>query len=912
MAAKIWYNIRPMEKKVDLVGLTDQEVLASRAKFGANVLTPPKKESLWKKFLAKFSDPLIIILLVALGLSASISLYEYFVLEEGFGVFFEPLGIFAAVMLATGCAFIFEVRAGKAFDLLNQVNDEEAVEVVRNGARQNVPRRDVVVGDIVQLATGNEIPADGELLEAVSLGVDESSLTGEPICHKTTNKEEFDAEATFPSNRVLRGTKVMEGHGVMRVEAVGDATENGKVFEASRIDSGEKTPLDEQLAGLAKVISRVSYVLAGLVLVGRFVSYFGMHPGDVWAATSWAHVVTYMLDSLMIAVTLVVVSVPEGLPMAVTLSLAYSMHRMFQAKFLVRKLHACETMGATTVICTDKTGTLTQNQMRVQATEFAALGDEQKLGADEVSGLIAEGIAVNSTASLNTQNSAAVEVLGNPTEGALLLWLRGQGKDYEALRAAPEKEDEVPFSTERKYMASVVKSGARHILYVKGAPEIVMGFCEDARGSFEALKEKLQGYQKRALRTLAFAYCELKAGEAAPIDEKGITRKDLVFLGFVAIADPVRGDVPGAMRSCLNAGIGVKVVTGDTPNTAKEIARQIGLWTDGDTDEALITGPEFAALTEEELDARVGKLKVIARSRPMDKKRLVEALKKAGAVVAVTGDGTNDAPALKAAHVGLSMGDGTSVAKEASDVTILDNSFASIVRAIMWGRSLYRNIQRFILFQTTVNIVACLTVLIGAFFGTKSPLTVTQMLWVNLIMDTFAAMAMASLPPNPSVLKEPPRKREAFIITRSMCGDLVLVGVLFTALLMGLLVVFERFDVTSLAAVFAGGWEKSAAPSLTPYELSVFFTAFVLLQFWNLFRVRTLRGTLSLKGCGVFCVIALVILFGQVILVTFGGRLFDVVALSVVDWGILLGATLVPLLFASIKVPTSQRGKNMV
>ncbi len=884
--AEIWYNMRRMDKVAKYVGLSDSQVQASRVAHGINVLTPPKKESLWIKFFGKFRDPLIIILLVALGLSLLIALYDCFYLGEGGSAFFEPMGIFAAVMLATLCGFIFETRAGKAFDLLNQVSDDELVEVVRGGVRQHVARKDVVVGDIVFLSTGNEVPADGDLLEAVSMGVDESSLTGEAICHKTTKEEEFDAEATFPSNRVLRGTKVLEGHGVMKVMAVGDATENGKVFEAARIDDHVKTPLDEQLAALAHVISRVSYILAGLVLVGRFVSFFGVHPGDVWAATSAPHLLTYLLQSLMLAVTLVVVSVPEGLPMAVTLSLAYSMHRMFQAKFLVRKLHACETMGATTVICTDKTGTLTQNQMRVQATEFGALGEGQKLSTDEASRLIAEGIAVNSTASLNFQKAGAAEVLGNPTEGALLLWLDGQGCDYTTLREKCERIAEVPFSTERKYMASVVESAAfegKRILYVKGAPEIVMGLCKGAGEEREGLLPRLAGYQARALRTLGFAYRVLGEGEEIPLGEAGVTARDLTFLGFVAIADPVRGDVPAAIRSCLKAGISVKVVTGDTPNTAKEIARQIGLWVDGDTDEAMITGPEFAALSEEELDKRVGKLKVIARSRPMDKKRLVEALRRAGAVVAVTGDGTNDAPALKAAHVGLSMGDGTSVAKEASDVTILDNSFASIVRAIMWGRSLYRNIQRFILFQMTVNVVACLTVLIGAFFGTSSPLTVTQMLWVNLIMDTFAAMAMASLPPNPKVMEEAPRKRSAFIISPRMLRDLVGVGILFTALLMGALIYLRGDHVWTL------------------HEASVFFTLFVFLQFWNLIRVRTLGGgPRTWKGCGVFSLIGLVILVGQVVLVSFGGRLFGVAALSCVEWVVLFFGTAAVLVVVSL------------
>ena len=869
-----------MEKTSSLVGLTDAEVAESRAAHGANVLTPAKRESPWKKFFAKFADPLIVILLVAGALSLSIGFYDFFVVKEGVGAFFEPAGIFVAILLATGLSFLFEERAGRAFDILNQVNDDEPVEAIRNGAATRVPRRDVVVGDVVVLTTGCEIPADGDLLEAVSLGVDESTLTGEPLCRKTTDPAQFDPDATFPSNRVLRGTKVVEGHGVMRVAAVGDATENGKVFEATRIDDSVKTPLDEQLAGLARVISRVSYALAALVVVGRVVSFFFLDAAGANPTT--VQTFTYFLQTLMLAVTLVVVSVPEGLPMAVTLSLACSMRRMFQAKFLVRKLHACETMGATTVICTDKTGTLTENRMRVQETFF-----------DEAHPLLKEGIAVNATASLNLADAAHPEVLGNPTEGALLLWLHSKGADYRQLRDAAPHEAELPFCTERKFMASVVRSAAapgRRVLYVKGAPEIVMGLC--SRGLDGDKKEKFRATllqcQNRALRTLGFAACELNDGEN-PISSDGLAPvAALEFLGLVAIADPVRADVPDAFAACRGAGIAVKIVTGDTPATAREIARQIGLWTDADTDDAIITGPEFAELTEEELDRRAHAIKIIARARPLDKKRLVEALKRAGDVVAVTGDGTNDAPALKAAHVGLSMGDGTSVAKEASDVTILDNSFASIVRAVMWGRSLYRNIQRFILFQTTVNVVACLTVLIGAFFGTKSPLSVTQMLWVNLIMDTFAAMAMSSLPPSLRVMKDKPRARTAFIISRPMFVDLVVTGVAFTALLVGALVFLKNNEVGSLLHPIA-----TTVHELSPYELSAFFTFFVLLQFWNMFRVRALGGgsVFDLRGCGVFVGIAAFILVGQVVLVTFGGRLFDVVPLAPLDWLVLLAAS---------------------
>ncbi len=850
-------------------GLSSAEVEESRRKFGRNVLTPPKKASLLVKFLSQFLDPLILILLAALLLSCGISLYEVVAANEGVSAFFEPMGIFTAILLATGLSFLFEERAGRAFDLLNQVQDDEGVEVIRDGASRKVPRRDIVVGDIVALTTGCEVPADGTLLSAASLGIDESSLTGEPMCRKTTDESLFDPEATFPSNAVLRGTKVVEGHGLMRVTAVGDATENGKVFQAARIDDSVKTPLNEQLERLAQVISRVSYCLAALVIVGRLISFFGLDPAAVWAATPATQLFAYLLQSLMLAVTLVVVSVPEGLPMAVTLSLAMSMRRMFKAKFLVRKLHACETMGSTTVICTDKTGTLTENRMRVRETFFPALEADKDL--------IDEGIAVNTTASLGEATEGGREVIGNPTEGALLLWLDGEGRDYKALRESVVKVEELPFSTERKFMATLVESAARsgaRTLHVKGAPEVVLKLCDAtlSDGEREELRARLVGWQSRALRTLALACRDVPKGEAA-ISGDALAPAAFKLLGIVAIADPVRADVPQAFGECQRAGIAVKIVTGDTSATACEIARQIGLWTDTDGDEAMITGAAFAELSDDELDRRVKAIKVISRARPLDKKRLVESLQRLGEVVAVTGDGTNDAPALKAAHVGLSMGDGTSVAKEASDVTILDNSFASIVRAVMWGRSLYRNIQRFVLFQMTVNVVACLTVLFGAFFGTRSPLTVTQMLWVNLIMDTFAALAMSSLPPVASVMAEKPRARTSFIISGAMLRDLVVTGVGMTGVLMAILL-----------------WGRNG---LTATQLTCFFTFFVFLQFWNMFRVRALKSgsILSFADSRTFLMIALVILAGQVLLVTFGGKLFEVVPLACRDWALLLVAS---------------------
>lgn len=885
-----------MEQKHHYIGLTDAQVQESRAKHGENVLTPPAKKPVWRQFLEKFNDPLIIILLFAGALSVGISCYEYYGLDEGPKVFFEPVGIFIAIILATGLAFYFEYQADKEFAILNQVNDDEPVEVIRNGNTTQIPRRQVVVGDVVVLNTGEEVPADGELLESIQLHVDESTLTGEPMCLKTTDKAQFDPDATFPSNHVMKGTKVMEGHGIMRVMSIGDHTEQGKVFEAVQIDNSVRTPLDEQLDRLGKWVAKMSYVVGAAIIVGRVMMYF-MQPS--YQEFDLLPFIAYVLQTLMIAVTLVVVSVPEGLPMAVTLSLAYSMRRMLKTNNLVRKMHACETMGATTVICTDKTGTLTQNQMRVDEVQF--------YGVDATSSAVTEGISVNSTSQLDFSDPKHPQVLGNPTEGALLLWLADHGVDYRHLRESAEVVDQLPFTTERKYMATVVDSAlmqGKRILYVKGAPEIVFAMCRTAGegATGERVEHQLLDYQNRAMRTLGFAFQILEPGETAIVDGKVVASR-LHFIGVVAIADPVRADVPAAVKECIDAGIKIKIVTGDTPATAREIGRQIGLWTNTDTNRSIITGPEFAALSDDEVYDRVMNLKIIARARPMDKKRLVETLQKRNQVVAVTGDGTNDAPALRAAQVGLSMGDGTSVAKEASDITIVDNSFSSIGKAVMWGRSLYQNIQRFLLFQLTVNVTACLIVLIGAFTGTESPLTVTQMLWINLIMDTFAAMALASLPPSESVMRDQPRDRRAFILNRPMMSEIFGVGGFFFIMLLFFLLVFKHADVDQLSdmlsvnyiGVFAeigtlGFWTEG---SLSAYELTLLFTIFVMTHFFYLFNARAFemgRSALHFAGCKGLLSIVVIILVGQILMVETPvlQDFFNVVGLSLQDWLIIL------------------------
>lgn len=856
-----------------LNGLTDQEVIASRQKYGENLLTPPKRPSIWKLYLEKFQDPVIRVLLVAAVFSLIISIIE--------NEYAETIGIFFAIFLATGIGFYFEYDANKKFDLLNAVGEETPVTVIRNGKVKEIPRKEIVVGDIVILNTGDEIPADGTLVEAVSLQVNEANLTGELMVNKTTDPEHFDDEATYPSNAVMRGTTVTDGHGTMKVDRVGDATEIGKVARQSTEQSDEKTPLNIQLEKLANLIGKVGFTIATLtflIFTGKdLYAYFTANTVENWE--QWLQVAQIVLKYFMMAVTLIVVAVPEGLPMSVTLSLALNMRRMLKTNNLVRKMHACETMGAITVICTDKTGTLTQNLMQVHEAQVDESNPE----------LVAESIAVNSTAFLEEKaEGEKPSGVGNPTEVALLLWLNGKGANYISLRENAHTVNQLTFSTERKYMATLVDSPVmnKRVLYIKGAPEIVMSKCSLSDDKIKAYNEQLLAYQNKAMRTLGLAYRIIPEGKSEDCAEL-VAEGGMTFLGIFAISDPIRPDVPDAVKKCQSAGIGVKIVTGDTPGTATEIARQIGLWTENDTERNRITGTDFAALSDEEALERVLDIKVMSRARPMDKQRLVQLLQQKGAVVAVTGDGTNDAPALNHAQVGLSMGTGTSVAKEASDITLLDDSFHSIATAVMWGRSLYKNIQRFIVFQLTINVVALLSVLLGAFFGSALPLTVTQMLWVNLIMDTFAAMALASISPSMDVMNEKPRKRTDFIISKAMQKNIFGTGICFLIVLMGLM-----------------AYMNNSAAGMDVHNLTIFFTVFVMLQFWNLFNASVFGTNHSIfkdagHALGMLSV-TLIILVGQFIIVTFGGKVFRTEALPLMDWVYIIGGTSIVLWIGEI------------
>ncbi len=888
---------------------------------GKNIIPPPEREPLWKLYLEKFKDPIIIVLLVVFVFSIAVSLYEAFYMGQGPKMLIEPLGILTALLLATGVGFIFEVKAEKEFEVLNTVKDKRPIKVFRQFRTAGKPsikvreilKKDVCVGDYVYLESGDEVPADGTLYETNSLTVDESNFTGEPYARKSAYEEEFDPEATFPSNMVLRGSTVIEGNAIYCVEQTGLDTVEGNGMIKTQEGSEVETPLNQQLERLGKTISKISFILASLIVLGRLI-YFFFFDGNAANHHSWVEIAEFTLGSIMLAVTLIVVAVPEGLPMSVTISLALSMRKMLKENNLVRKLHACETMGATTVICTDKTGTLTQNKMTVVENEFYG---------EDASDRIRLNIALNSTAEITVDDEGNEKPVGNPTEGALLRWLKDSGHHYESIRKSYIAGEGEPFSTERKYMKTeftALEEGAiqkyRHLRLLKGAPEIVLAMCERIGGeqSEDHIHNTLKGYQNKAMRTLGFASQYEVDGVWTP----------LTFDGIVGIADPVRDDVREAIMDCTQkAGVRVIIVTGDTPGTANEIGRQIGLLSQDEAPQTT-TGEQFAALSDEEAMELISdaSFKIISRARPDDKARLVVLLQKLNQVVAVTGDGTNDAPALSKAQVGLSMGDGTSAAKEASDITIIDNSFSSIVRAIIWGRSLYLNIQRFILFQMTINVCACLIVLIGAFTGLDSPLTVTQMLWVNLIMDTFAAMALSSLPADKRVLEEKPRNPASFIISRPMFRQIALSGVVFFVLMMGMWQFLWHTDITSVGDIFTKesfrvffteffSIEKTKA-HLSGTESGIFFSFFVLLQFWNLFNAKYFHTGRSLledlfhpsefktsysRG---FLWIVLAILVGQILIVTFAGPMFNVSALTARDWGWLLLITSPVLIFADV------------
>ena len=852
-------------------GLTDEQVKQSREQYGRNVLTPPHRTSLWKLYLDKYRDPIIQILLVAAFVSLILAFIEH--------NFMETIGIFVAVFLATTVGFYFERDAAKKFNVLTALSEEQPVKVRRGGKVMQIPRHDIVVGDVVLIEVGDEVPADGELLVSTDLQINESTLTGEPITEKNT---EGGGDGAYPRNVILRSTMVMNGRGEFVVTAVGDATEIGKVAQKSTEQTSVKTPLYVQLDKLASMISKVGSVVSVAAFVIFLVHDILTNPA--WGGKDYFYMAEIVLDYFMMAVTLIVMAVPEGLPMAITLSLALNMRRMLKSNNLVRKLHACETMGAVTVICTDKTGTLTQNQMQV----------DELLPKDDNQHLLDVAIAINSTAELDEDKA-----IGNPTESALLLWLKSQDKDYRELRHQAKVLKQQPFSTEKKYMATIAEVDGEKYLLVKGAPEIVLDLCEmEERYRNLALRE-LDEWQHKAMRTLAFAYRRIDRGEAAseksvPTIGQLLSAKDFTLQALVAITDPIRKDVPAAVKECRHAGIEVKVVTGDTAATAMEIGKQIGVFedeaenigADGDMtslDQQMITGEQWEALSDEEAYKRAKDIRVMSRARPTDKQRLVAMLQKHGEVVAVTGDGTNDAPALHYAHVGLSLGSGTSVAKEASDMTLLDDSFKSIANAVMWGRSLYRNLQRFLFFQLVVNVVALLLVLGGSIIGTEMPLTVTQILWVNLIMDTFAALALASLPPSHEVMNDKPRKATDFIINKGMAFGILFCGIAFFIVMFAMLIYCERRG--------KGGVDV--------HELTVFFTTFVMIQFWNLFNAKSLGSNRTafrhfLKDKGMILVLALV-LVGQWLIVTFGGEMFRTVPLSLTEWLVIIGATSIVL-----------------
>lgn len=951
-------------------GLTSSQVVESRSKHGSNVLTPPVRDPWWRLLFEKFDDPIIRILLIAAAIAVIVGFFN--------GNFIEGIGIIIAVLLATLMAFFNEYRAGLEFDILNKIGDSQPVKVARNGGVTSVPVSEIVVGDHAIIDTGEEIPADGKILNSISLGVNESSLTGELLVYKQTNIDDIQQKHTYPANMLYRGTTVMEGTAAFLVTAVGNATEIGKTAREASIQINDPTPLRIQLERLSKFIGMVGFLVAfiafwGFVLFDYFAGKLVLSPENWFSLFSiliplgviltriWLPIVLdffallgkspapprilssklrvaapklllisvllfalfygvgqllginlfstqvwfsieaseQILLFILVAITLIVVAVPEGLAMSVTLSLAYSMRKMTATNNLVRRMQATETMGATTVICTDKTGTLTQNQMQVVDSTFFA-GD---LGGNVyLKRLVSLSMAVNSKAFLDRSKNS-IRPLGNPTDAALLLWLNDAEEDYELLRLNFKVASQVPFSSDTKYMATAgnIDLFSKPVILLKGAPEIIKAKCThfltvDGISPIDSLgkdqyDDKILGLQESAMRTIAFAYKFVETdNRKITLDEN--TLDGMVLLGFVGITDPVRPGVTDAINECRLAGVDVKVVTGDTRVTAKEICKQVGLCID-ENESSLISGEEFAALSDSQATGIIPNLMVMYRARPADKLKLVRLLQAMGEVVAVTGDGTNDAPALNKANVGLAMGSGTSVAKEASDIILLDDSFTSIVNAIRWGRSLYQNIQRFLFFQLTINLLALAIVLFGPLVGVTLPLTVVQMLWVNLIMDTFAALALATEPPHKEVMRQKPRKATDFIITPQMRRWIGISAVSFFVVL----VAFLRL--------------LNANNEITIYELTLFFNVFVMLQFWNLFNAKAMgSGKSALANIGKsksFLVVAALILLGQVLIVQFGKNFFRTTPLLLHDWLLIFAITSVVLWVGEVLRYVSRR-----
>jgi len=820
-------------------GLSSAQIQEMQNRFGKNELTPPPRLPLWKLYLKNFEDPIIRILLVAVIISALVAALE------GSGLL-DTIGIALAVILATTIAFLTEYKSNREFDALNAMCDDTGIKVIRDGQARTIRMRDVVVGDIILLEAGDAVPADGILVHEAHFEADESAFTGE---NEPVRKNSEDT--------LLKGTWVTAGRGTMIATAVGDATRMGEI--AASITRGERpeTPLQVKLRVLAGQISRFGYAMAGLIVISLLAK--GIVTG---LPTDPLELVRFLLDIAIFAVIIIVVSVPEGLPVSVTVSLALTMRKMTRAYSLVRRMIACETIGSVTTICTDKTGTLTRNLMEVVASSILTPEYENKT-PDDPAGWVTLNAGVNSTAELEPREGELITV-GNSTEGALLRWLSRAGIDYHQIRRAYFPISQALFDSRRKEMRTVISIEGRYYLLVKGAPEVVAASCSSAPDLTPV--KNLAG---RAMRTLAFAHAETGSPEDST--------PTLIWDGYVGIRDEIRSDVPSAVATCRSAGISIAMVTGDSPETAAAIAKETGILTNG----TVITGPEFRDLSPEKQQALAPQIEVMARSAPHDKLLLVKALQANGEVVAVTGDGTNDAPALRSADVGLAMGiAGTEVAREASDIILLDDSFPTIERAVWWGRALFENIQRFLMFQLTINISAAFLSFIAPLLGYPAPFSVIQLLWINIIMDSLAALALCSESPHPALMEKKPIPRTSSVLTPYMIR-----AILCTA--------FVYIIVGIGGIIFGLPYMNSPAEQAT-----AFFTGFVLAQVWNGINCRGINGIMPsfIRGNPAFFVIMGSIILIQFLIVQFGGAVFGTVPLSVFQWIVLLLGTLPVLL----------------